>query len=394
MESWQKKILTYTSQLEKEFDKQKFNLKKKMDWIEPLTIQAYRGYASKQGLYMKGRVLEEEGISTPAEDATVWQNLRQLYYQFESDEIPRATLSYTINQLKETIQCNDEGFFEINLRKKDMPGLGNEKWAKIQLRLPDKYDNDQQEVQVEGEIMVRHPSSRFGLISDLDDTIIVSKATEFLEKMRIMLLRNASTRKPFAGVGAFYRALEAGPDKESHNPVFYVSSSSWHLYEMFDHFCNINNIPKGVFLLRELGVDPDKFIQGSHNSHKLEKIRNILTSFHDLPFILIGDSGQKDPEIYKEVVKEFPDRIKAIYIRDVHPKTSDQRDREVQDIARYIGEQGIDMRLVQNSLEAAKHALELNLISHDALDSIEKEMHEDLSKPSDISQLLGLDKLL
>ena len=395
MESWQKIFLTLTSQLEKEFDKQKFNLKKKMDWIEPLTIQAYRGYASQNRLYMKGRVLEEEGIGTPSEDATVWQNLRQLYYQFESDEIPHAKLSFKLNQLKDSIQCNDEGFFEINLREEDVPPLGNDKWAKIQLSLNDTYNKKQDKVEVDGEIMIQHPSNQFGLISDLDDTIIVSKATDFLEKMRIMLLRNASTRKPFEGVGAFYRALEAGPDENCQNPIFYVSSSSWHLYEMFDHYCKINNIPKGVFLLRELGIDREKFIQSGHGSHKLDKIKHVLTSFKDLPFVLIGDSGQKDPEIYREVVKQFPGRIKVIYIRDVKPEIDDKRDREVKEIAAEVkNSHGVEMRLVQDSMEAAKHAVELGLIKEEALESIDKDTYEDRSKPSDISQLLGLDKLL
>lgn len=395
MESWQKKLLSYTSSLEKEFDKRKFKLKEKLNWIEPLTIQAYRGYASKNGLYLKGRVLEKEGLDSPSEDATVWQNIKRLYHQFESDEIPHATVHYQLDTLQDTIQCDDEGFFEITIPKENLPGLGQDKWAYIQLCLHDKYNKEQDEVQVAGEIMVEQPSNRFGLISDLDDTIIVSKATDFLEKMRIMLLRNATTRKPFEGVGAFYRALEAGQPGNCDNPIFYVSSSSWHLYDMFEHFCLINNIPKGVFLLRELGLDSDKFIQGGHGSHKLGKIERVLTSFKDLSFVLIGDSGQKDPEIYREVAGRFPGRIKVIYIRDVKPEVDDSRDKEVKEIAREVKDAyGVEMRLVQDSMEAAKHACRLGLIKEEALDSIQEETYEDRNRPSDISQLLGLDKLL
>lgn len=395
MENWQEKFLRYTSSLEKEFDKQKFKLKEKMDWIAPLTIQAYRGYANEHGLYLKGRVLEEEGLDKPSEDATVWQNIRRLYHQFESDEIPHAKVEYQFNSLKGSIECNDEGFFEISIPKEKLPALENKKWGSLQLCLHDKYNEEQDEVQVEGEIMIQQASSEFGLISDLDDTIVVSKATDFLEKMRIMLLRNATTRKPFEGVGAFYRALEAGQPGNCQNPIFYVSSSSWHLYEMFEHFCKINNIPKGVYLLRELGLDTDKFIQGGHGSHKLGKIERILTSFKDLPFILIGDSGQKDPEIYKEVVSRFPGRIKVIYIRDVKPEVDDKRDKEVQQIAREVKDHyGVEMYLVQDSMEAAKHALKLGLIQEEALQSIQEETYKDRNRPSDISQLLGLDKLL
>lgn len=394
MESWQEKLLLYTSRLETALDKQRFKLKESMNWISPVKIQAYRGFAGKDRLYLKGRVLEEEGLEAPSEDATIWQNIKRLYHQFESDEIPRAKVEYQMGNQKGTLTCSDEGFFELNKPIGSFSGKEKEKWQKVSLRLLDQYNQDQGEVQGEGELMVPLPSNRFGLISDLDDTLIVSKATDFLEKMRILVLRNAHTRKPFEGVGAFYQALEAGPDKNCRNPVFYVSSSSWHLYEMFNHFCRINNIPKGVFLLQELGIDKTKFIQHSHGNHKLQKIKKVLMAFTDLPFVLVGDSGQKDPEIYREVVQQFPNRIKVIYIRDVRPSINDPRDKEVQQIAEAVSKQGVEMRLVQDSMQAARHAASLGLIAEDALEAIDKDTYEDRAKPSDISQLLGLDKLL
>lgn len=391
MENWQKNLLLYTSRIETALDKQKFKLKESLNRIGPVKIQTYRGFAGNGRLYLKGRVLEEEGLEAPSENASIWQNIQRLYHQFESDEIPRARIAYSLPPYKGTLQCSDEGFFELNKAGGSLPG--KEKWQKVTLRLLDQYHPEQGEVTEEGELMKQLPSNRFGLISDLDDTLLVSKATDFLEKMRILVLRNAQTRKPFEGVGAFYRALEAGPDKNCRNPVFYISSSSWHLYEMFNQFCHINNIPKGVFLLQELGIDKNKFIQHSHGSHKLEKIKKVLTAFTDLPFVLVGDSGQKDPEIYRQVVQQFPDRIKAIYIRDVKPAIDNQRDKEVKQIAEEVGKQGVEMRLVQDSMEAARHAASLGLIAEDALEAIEKDTYEDRAKPSDISQLLGLDKL-
>lgn len=394
MESWQKQLLTYASQLENRFDEQKFKLRQQLNLIEPVTIQPYTGFGGRNHLYIRGRVLEETGLDKPDENASVWQNARHLYHRFASGEIPNAPVGYSINSHQGSVKCDPEGYFEVHLRDEQTLFQKDQKWQKIQLQLQKQYHKNQEEVSVEAEVMMRQSSNRFGLISDVDDTILVTKATDFLEKIRILLLNNAHSRKPFEGVAAFYRALEAGKEKNCQNPVFYISSASWNLYDLFDRFCRINNIPKGPFLLQDLGLDKNKLLKSEHHSHKLARISQVLEAYDDLPFVLIGDSGQKDPEIYQQIVQQYPGRIKVIYIRDVAPEVSDEREKEVRLIAEEIAKHEVEMVLVSDSLQAASHALKLGLISKDALEDIEQETYEDKSRPSDISQLLGLDKLL
>lgn len=394
MESWQRKLLEVTADLEKKFDVQRFRLKEKLNLVSPASIQTYRGFGNRTSLYLRGRVLENEGLELPPKDASVWQNIKSLYYRFESDEIPNAKIEASFRELKEVISCNSEGFFTFDSRNLPDIGAKTEKWQKIQLQLKEPLFKNQENVVVEGEIQFPQPSNKYGIISDIDDTIVVSKATEFLEKMQIFLLRNSHTRKPLEGVAAFYQALEAGKDKNNANPFFYISGSSWNLYDVFEHFCEINQIPKGTFLLRELGISRQKFIKTGHLSYKLQKINHVLEIFDDLPFILIGDSGQKDPEIYQKVVEKFPGRIKAIYIRDIKPATDEARDQEVKEIARKLKEKGVEMLLIQDSAEAANHAIKAGLIHEDTLQEIEKETREDKNRSADISQLLGLDHFL
>lgn len=394
MENWQKSLLKIVADLEQNFDSQRFKLKENMDWVSPATIQAYRGYGNETSFFIRGRVLENEGLELPPKDASVWQNLSSLYHRFESDEIPEAKLEAEAGELKKEIYSNSEGFFSIEnlgpLKFKNTNG----KWQKIRLRLKEPLFGNQQEVEAEGEIQFPQASNTYGIISDVDDTILVTKATEFLEKMQIFLLRNSHTRKPLEGVSAFYRAMEGGRDKKSRNPFFYVSGSSWNLYDVLVQFCSVNNIPKGTFLLRELGVSREKFVSSGHESYKLKKISHVMETFRDLPFVLIGDSGQKDPEIYELIAEKFPGRIKAIYIRDVKPDKNEKRDQEVKEIARRTEKEGVEMLLIQNSAEAAKHACKAGLIHEDSIDEIEKETEEDKKRPSDISHLLGLDNFL
>ena len=136
----------------------------------------------------------------------------------------------------------------------------------------------------------------------------------------------------------------------------------------------LNNIPVGPILLQDYGLSEKQLISASHKDHKLAQIRKILETYPELPFILIGDSGQHDPEIYRSVLEEVPSRIKAIYIRDV---TGEARDGEVQKLADEARKHGGELVLVQNSLEAAKHAVQKGLISATTLVEISGEKLED-----------------
>ena len=120
----------------------------------------------------------------------------------------------------------------------------------------------------------------------------------------------------FPGVAAFYRALERGAGGSEANPIFYVSSSPWNLHDVIADFLDAQEIPVGPMLLRDWDIGREMM---RTRQYKLAQIREIMGTYPSLPFILVGDSGQEDPEIYGELVTEFPGRILAIYIRNVSP---------------------------------------------------------------------------
>jgi phosphatidate phosphatase APP1 len=101
--------------------------------------------------------------------------------------------------------------------------------------------------------------------------------------------------------------------------------------------------------------------------------------------LLIGDSGQEDPEIYHQVVQEYPGRVQAVYIRDVAGKA---RSAEVQALLNATQNEHVAMLLAPDTVAAARHAAERGWISPDLLASIEEEKHFDDQPPSDLEQLL------
>ena len=223
-------------------------------------------------------------------------------------------------------------------------------------------------------MMVSPPFSQFGVISDIDDTVLVTGATSMLQTARLTFLGNAYTRLPFAGVAAFYRALQSGPVTTLFNPIYYVSSSPWNLYDLLIDFFRIQGIPKGPILLRDLGLDPALLSSGSHHTHKLAMIRKVLDVNPQLAFVLIGDSGQQDPEIYTQVVRENPGRIRAIYIRDVTPET---RDASVRELISTAEAADVPMLLVTDTVAAAEHAATLGLIDPDTIPEIRADRRAD-----------------
>jgi phosphatidate phosphatase APP1 len=91
-------------------------------------------------------------------------------------------------------------------------------------------------------------------------------------------------------------------------------------------------------------------------------IRRLLSTYEDLSFVLIGDSGEEDPEIYLQAVREHPGRIIAVYIRDV---TSVERDAEVRTIAAEVRKLGTEMVAVPDTASAAEHAASIGLVARE-----------------------------
>ena len=192
-------------------------------------------------------------------------------------------------------------------------------------RLPARFRQPLPAVQATAKVLVPPPSAEFGIISDLDDTVFETSATNVLKMLGRTLLSNAHSRLPFVGVAEFYRRLQRGRTGRPDNPFFYVSSSPWNLYDVLDEFLSMHEMPPGPLLLRDLSIarpktTPPPGVTGSaaiHFAHKLHEIDDLLTTYPRLPFVLLGDSGQEDARIYREVVRRHPGRIRAIYIRDV-----------------------------------------------------------------------------
>lgn len=360
-------LLKSISKAESALDRWKFERRVRKGKLGEVMIFPYRGYGNQNEINIMGRVLEHNGLAKPRPEDSTWTNVKAMARRYMSREIPHVYLKARFQQEERLVQANDEGYFHLQMTYSD--AVDEKKlWHKIDFRLVDRLLKDQDTITAQGEIMIPDQKSEFGVISDIDDTILVSKTTHRIEIIRMALVHNATTRMTFRGVAALYQALHKGSDGRRHNPFFYVSSSPWNMYDMLEDFFRINNLPKGPILLRDIGITENRFIKEKHSKHKLEKIRRIFRYNPELPFILIGDSGQHDPEIYRQVTEEFPGRIKAIYIRNV---TTEKREVEVVKIAEEMNRKGIPFILKKQTSEAVTHAEDAGFISQGTTKKVE-----------------------
>ena len=331
-------------------------LKQQLNLLSPPAIIPYRGYGNKYYSHIKGHVLENKLIYESKESDKKRKNIIGMLGRYMNSEIPGVRVKGTFEGKEIIAETDEKGYFEMDFHF-DQP-IEETGWKQIHFEVMDEIVEDQEEITAKGEIYIQEESSRYGIITDVDDTILISHATSMLKKVWLILTKNSKTRLPFTGVSEFYKELHIGTKGDFTNPVFYVSSSEWNLYDFLEDFCETRDLPKGVFLLQELKTSLWKLIKsgGGTHMHKEEKIRRVLETY-DLPFILIGDSGQRDAEIYSNIARAFPGRIKSIYIRDVRKS----RKEEIKEIADGIEE--IDMLLVKTTAMAHDHAKEQGYIA-------------------------------
>ena len=340
--------------------------------LQRLQLDAYRSYGTPTKFYIKGRLLGDRGLQPQTAADSGWRNFRSMVRRFNSREIAAADLMAELpDGSQHAVTTDDEGYFTLILEPHALPAPAAYLWYPIPVRvarLPPPFGPNQPAVLATASVLVPPLGAEFGVISDLDDTVFETRATNILKMLARTLLSNAHSRQPFEGVAAFYRQLQYGRTGQPDNPFFYVSSSPWNLYDMLDEFMGLHALPPGPLLLRDFTIatpktTPPPGITGSaaiHFAHKLHEIDDILTTYPALPFVLCGDSGQEDARIYREVVRRHPGRIRAIYIRDVQVP---ERALLVGPIIEELKNEGVPMLLVPDYATAAAHAAELGLVA-------------------------------
>lgn len=146
----------------------------------------------------------------------------------------------------------------------------------------------------------------FLVISDFDDTVAVTHVTSKRKLLQSALLQDGDSQPAVKGMGAFYTCLTEG--KQAQPGVAFVSGSPIQFAPRIRRFLNKNRFPFAALYLREIRLD-------TLSGYKEPVLRRLLAEFTN-PVVLVGDSGERDPEVYTTIRSEFPGRVLEVYIRD------------------------------------------------------------------------------
>ncbi|MBZ4419493.1 App1 family protein [Myxococcus sp. RHST-1-4] len=267
------------------------------------------------GVLLQGRVLKE----APSGGSTaLTRNVRRL----TASNWEGARVEVSFQGVSVSVKSGHDGNFEVNLRPPEgqrFPAGASEAEAKVE------------GVRARAPVEVIPDSAPLLVVSDFDDTVAVTNVTSPVKLVESALLKDGDTQAVVPGMAAFYGCL-----RKPTSPAFaLVSGSPVQYLPRIRTFLERHGFPAGFGLyLRDIGP-------GTLAGYKQPAIRRLLQQFPQ-PVVLVGDSGEKDPEVYAQIRDEFPGRVKAIYIRDAG---------RTEDPARFQG-----MVLFKDPGDAAAHA--------------------------------------
>jgi len=267
-------------------------------------IQLQTCYGNPHEIIVEGRILEERRFrpSSLMDSWLVngWRKLKQLI----NDEIETTPITLTIEEEQYHTISDDEGYFRFQIHNPHAPWKPHQN---IMLHL-DEYN-----VTIHASAFIVEASIEVGIISDFDDTVIISGVTNTLDLIKNLLFKNYKQRTLVKEVrDKILQITQAHPK----TPLFFVTGSPRQLYGSIHDFLNHHHFPKRTLITKKAhGANPDPLFDQLR--YKLEKIEELIRLYPHIQWICFGDSGEKDAKVYKTLHQKYPQKIRAIYIREV-----------------------------------------------------------------------------
>ncbi len=263
----------------------------------------YNGFGTIDKAQISGRVLEDKGLARPGKKESSWRKLKRSYRVMESDEIADAELELKVLGRTISAKSDDEGLFQVTL-KGPLPVGCHPVRARLKDRLKFRVDS--------GSLTVWPKKPGLVVISDIDDTILQTGVKDKMKMIKKVLLSNARDLKTYRHASALYRVWS----KRGY-PIIFVSGSPINLYTRLTRFLSLQGFPVAPLRLKKLGAAKGADSLWDQKQYKLRQITATLDLLPKYSILLVGDSGEQDPEIYRQVMKKYPRQVKGVFIHNV-----------------------------------------------------------------------------
>ena len=272
---------------------------RKRGWVPVIT--AYTGYGSPGWARVMARVVltPSTGNRKTLEKVRGWRS-------FTSTPVNNAIVRIQMGDSVTETRTDRSGYVDTRVKGDLQPG-----WGKVRLVTEGAAP-------VEAPIRVVDPQCRFGVISDIDDTVMVTALPRPLLAAWNTFVLDEHARMAVPGMAVLYERLITA---NAGAPVFYLSTGAWNVAPTLSRFLSRHLYPAGPLLLTDWGPTADRWFR-SGQEHKRTTLQRLSQEFPHIKWLLIGDDGQHDQEIYSEFAHAHPDNVAAVAIRRLSPTQS------------------------------------------------------------------------
>lgn len=340
--------------------------------LRGIRVLVHRGWVAGDQARVYARVVESPRLPEDASRIPYWDVLAANVRRHGVLSFPGVAVRARLGDATGDGVTDGQGYASIHI---DVPGLPPG-WHEVEVTThPDDPDSGQ--FRGTDKVLKPDPAARFAVVSDIDDTILLTGLAEGMVALRRTLFRDAQTRRAVPGMASLYRGLERGtrgPDDPPPAPpaFFYLSTGSWAFYEMLTQFLQLHGYPRGPLFLTNWGPS-DRYLRRSGVEHKKLALARLREGYPDLPFVLLGDSGQKDPQIYLGFAQEHPGTVEAIVIIKAGDAAAERTD-ELHAAAEQWRSDGVPFYVANNAREAAVTLQNLGLVDAVTLEEVDTEL--------------------
>jgi phosphatidate phosphatase APP1 len=279
---------------------------------DELALQLYPAYGDAHGFTIEGRLIERRELREIGVKDRWWTNLWRNLRQLVNDEQAGVSVTVRIGQQNWTAKTDVEGYFKIDVEERIADG-----WQSIAASTPG--------TQSTGSLLIVPAENRLGIISDLDDTLLISQVTDKSDLLGNTFLKNPLQRTAVAGAAQFLARSLAGNPRPDTAAMIYLSASPRQLNTPIETFLAHNGFPRGVLITKKVTNDTTSDPITDQVAYKTAKLENIFARLPHVNFVLLGDDGEKDPEIFHAIRTRYPERVRKVYIRRVNPDSGRPR---------------------------------------------------------------------
>ena len=259
-------------------------------------VVPYTGYGAAGWVRVLARVLlvPPDWSQERTEDVRGWR----AFLTAEPSDVP---VQVRIGDRTHEVRSRRDGYVDVRLPADLAAG-----WATAELSVEGRPP-------VEAALRIAGSAETLGLVSDIDDTVIVTMLPRPLLAFWNAFVLKASARRPVPGMAELYRSVAAAHPELV---VVYLSTGAWNTAPTIRAFLDRHGFPPGPLLMTDWGPTREGWFR-SGQAHKLAELRRLLEDLPKVRWLLVGDDGQHDPTIYAEIATAAPGAVEAVAIRQL-----------------------------------------------------------------------------